>query len=185
MTTPTVIFQVTALGRNPRALDQSARSVIYWLRNTPGLEYRARVWLVIEPEGYATDPAMYDSLAREGVRVLVIPAHYRTALDTHGKARALEYACEVRRDSGLSSPDAWVYHQDEETCAGQDTLLGISEFVRDQRRLVGAGVILYPLDWSGLPSHIQELTRSFDDFRVLDSMTQPGNPTVGFHGSHI
>jgi hypothetical protein len=37
----------------------------------------------------------------------------------------------------------------------------------------------------GTPSHVQELTRSYDDLRVLDSMTKPGNPTAGFHGSHF
>lgn len=185
MTRPTVIFQVTAIGRNVRALDATVRSVLFWIRNTPHLAFRARVWAVVEPEGYLTDPELYESLRSEGVRVMVIPKAYRTELGTHGKARALEFACDARRDSGLSSPLVWVYHQDEETCVGEDTLRGISDFVLQDRALVGAGVILYPLDWSGFPSHIQELTRSYDDFRVLDSMTQPGNPTVGFHGSHI
>ena len=68
---------------------------------------------------------------------------------------------------------------------GQDTLLGISEFIREGRSLVGSGIILYPVDWLGTPSHVQELTRTYDDFRVLDSMTRPGNPTAGFHGSHF
>ncbi len=90
-----------------------------------------------------------------------------------------------RQELGISNDSTWVYHQDEETCVGQDTLLGISDFIRDRKGLLGAGIILYPLDWVGSPSHIQELTRSYDDFRVLDSMTMPGNPTLGFHGSHI
>lgn len=185
MTAPTVIFQVTAIGRNVRALDATVRSVLYWIRNTPRLPYRARIWVVVEPEGYATNPALYESLRRAGAEIRVIPPAYQTPLGTHGKARALEFACERRRSSGLSTPDVWVYHQDEETCVGQDTLRGIADFVREGRGLVGVGVILYPVDWTGLPSHIQELTRTYDDLRVLDSMTQPGNPTVGFHGSHI
>jgi beta-1,4-mannosyltransferase len=184
-TPPTVLFQVTAIGRNVRALDTTVRSVLYWLRNTPRLPFRARIWVVLEPEGYATDPAVYESLRRAGAEIMVIPATYETRLGTHGKARGLQYACDRRQAAGLSSPDVWVYHQDEETCVGQDTLRGIADFLREGRGLVGVGVILYPLDWAGLPSHIQELTRTYDDLRVLDSMTQPGNPTVGFHGSHI
>ncbi len=185
MRPPTVIFQVTAIGRNVRAIETSVRSVLYWVRNTPRLGFRAVVWVVVEPDGYATSPDLYASLRREGVTVRIVPAEYRTPGDTRGKGRALHFACETRTRSGWSSPDVWVYHQDEETCVGQDTLQGISDFLRQGDARIGVGVILYPLDWSGTPSHIQELTRSFDDFRVLDSMTQPGNPTAGFHGSHL
>jgi egghead protein (zeste-white 4 protein) len=182
---PTVIFQLTAIGKNPGAIEESARSVLYWVRRTPRLAYRYLIWAVIEREGYRTSPRVYESLERAGVEVIVVPDSYATALGTEGKARALEFATELRRRRGLAGEDVWVYHQDEETCVGQDTLLGISQFVRDGRWSVGTGVILYPIDWSGSPSHVQEVTRSFDDFRVLDSMTLPGNPTTGFHGSHF
>ena len=185
MRPPTVIFQVTAIGKNSAALDESARSVLYWLRNTPRLFLRPLVWVVIEPEGYASAPALYDALTDEGVRVLVVPKDYTTPLGARGKARALHYATEARVAAGLSNAETWVYHQDEETCVGEDTLLGISQFVERGNHLVGSGVILYPIDWAGTPTHVQELTRSYDDFRVLDSMTEPGNPTAGFHGSHI
>ncbi|MCI4317775.1 MAG: glycosyltransferase family 2 protein, partial [Thermoplasmata archaeon] len=185
MSQPTVIFQVTAIGDSPHALAASVRSVLYWVRRTPKLRYRYLLWLVVEPQGYATDPDLYESLRREGAVVMVIPTDYRTRRGTSGKGRALQYATEERVRRGLSDPLVWVYHQDEETCVGQDTLEGISEFVAQGDRLVGTGVILYPLDWVGSPSHVQELTRSFDDFRVLDSMTAAGNPTSGFHGSHF
>jgi len=183
--TPTVLFQITAIGKHPRALEATVTSVLYWLRRTPRLGFRYRLWLVVEPEGFGMSPDVYAKLERAGAEVFVVPPGYRTPLGTKGKARALEYASEQRRRVGLSVPWVWVYHQDEETCVGQDTLAGISEFVRDGRSLVGAGIILYPLDWMGTPSHVQELTRSYDDLRVLDSMTKPGNPTAGFHGSHF
>ena len=185
MTPPTVLFQVTAIGRNPRSMDETVRSVLHWVRHTPGLAFRYLLWVVIEPEGYDRSRATYEALARDGAQVMVVPDGYRTPLGAAGKARALEYACAVRRHLGLSRPDVWVYHQDEETCVGQDTLTGISNFVRRDEARVGTGVILYPLDWSGSPSHVQELTRSYDDFRVLDSMTESWNPTTGFHGSHF
>jgi beta-1,4-mannosyltransferase len=185
VTFPTVIFQITAIGKNARALDASARSVLHWVRHTPSLAIRHRLWLVIEPEGYASAPAVYESLRASGAEIWIVPRDYTTPLGTRGKARALQFAVERRQELRLSNSSTWVYHQDEETCVGQDTLLGISDFIRDRRGLVGAGIILYPIDWAGSPSHIQELTRSYDDFRVLDSMTMPGNPTLGFHGSHI
>jgi beta-1,4-mannosyltransferase len=141
--------------------------------------------VVIEPEGYSSAPDLYDALGREGVRIMVVPPSYATPLRALGKARALHFAAESRFELGLSNATTWIYHQDEETCVGQDTLLGIAKFVRSNRYLVGSGVILYPIDWAGTPTHVQELTRSYDDFRVLDSMTEPGNLTAGFHGSHI
>lgn len=182
---PKVFFQITAIGKNPGTLEASASSVLYWLRRTPRLRFRAEVWAIIEPEGYAAAPEVYGRLAGEGVRVVVVPAGYSTPLGTAGKARALQYGVELRQREGRSSAGAWVYHQDEETSVGQDTLLGISDFIGQDRRTVGVGIILYPIDWDGSPSHLQELTRTYDDFRVLDSMTMPGNPTAGFHGSHI
>ena len=182
---PTVIFQVTAIGKSVRTLEESVRSVLYWTRHTPYLRFRYLVWVVVEPEGYATDPALYETLRSYGADIWVVPRDYRTPLGTRGKARALQYATEQRLRLGLSRPDVWVYHQDEETCVGQDTLLGISEFVSGGDKLVGAGIILYPIDWSPIPTHVQEFTRSYDDFRVLDSLTMPGNPTAGFHGSHF
>ena len=185
MRSTTVLFQITAIGKNVGALEESARSVLYWARHTARLPYRVEVWLVVEPDGYATAPAVYEALRRDGARILVVPRSYSTPLGTSGKARALQFAVERRQALGLSGASTWVYHQDEETCVGQDTMLGIADFVRQDRLQVGVGVILYPIDWAGTPSHIQELTRTYDDFRVLDSMTLPANPTAGFHGSHI
>jgi beta-1,4-mannosyltransferase len=182
---PTILFQVTAIGKNARALAATARSVLYWVRNTPKLGFRHLLWVVVEPEGHGSAPEVYADLERAGAQVWVVPASYRTRLGTTGKARALQFASDQRQRLGLSGPDVWVYHQDEETCVGEDTLRGISDFVLEGRALVGAGIILYPIDWAGSPSHVQELTRSYDDLRVLDSMTMPGNPTAGFHGSHF
>lgn len=181
----TVIFQVTAIGENLHALSETVGSVLHWAQHSPAVCYRPLVWLIVEPQGYASDPGLYESWRRDGAEVWVVPKGYRTPLGTSGKARALQYACDLRTRLGKSGPAVWVYHQDEETCVGQDTVLGISEFIRREEKLVGAGIILYPLDWSPIPTHVQELTRSYDDLRVLDSLTLPGNPTAGFHGSHF
>jgi egghead protein (zeste-white 4 protein) len=185
VTVPTVIFQVTAIGKNVHALDATVESVRYWVRRTPYLRFRYLIWVVAEPEGYATDPSVYEKWRSEGVDVYIVPKEYETPQRTRGKGRALQYACDLRRAQGLSNDGVWLYHQDEETCVGQDTLLGISEFVNDGSKLLGTGIILYPIHWTPIPTHVQEFTRSYDDLRVLDSLTLPGNPTVGFHGSHF
>jgi len=89
MRAPTVLFQVTAIGKNSRALDATARSVLHWLRNTPKLGFRYLLWLVVEPEGYWSAPTVYESLERAGARIVVVPEDYQTPLGTKGKARAL------------------------------------------------------------------------------------------------
>ena len=185
MTLPTVIFQVTAIGENTQALNETIQSVLYWERQSPSLGFRPLLWAVVEPEGYETDPTLYESWREAGAKVWIVPKEYRTPLGTTGKARALQYACDLRERLDLTNPEVWVYHQDEETCVGEDTLRGIAEFIRSGTKLIGAGVILYPVDWAPIPTHVQEFTRSYDDLRVLDSLTMPGNPTAGFHGSHF
>jgi len=50
---------------------------------------------------------------------------------------------------GLANKNVWIYFQDEETNVGEDTILGIIEFIIDSndKYLVGNGIILYPLDF--------------------------------------
>ena len=179
LSSPSVIFQVTAIGKNTRALQETVGSVQHWVRNTPRLGFRFLLWVVVEPDGYRTDPAVYERMRRDGVEVFVVPEKYETPLGTRGKARALEFACERRRERGLSTSSVWVLPPGRGDVRRPGHPPGISEFVRDGQKLVGAGLIVYPIDWTGSPSHVQELTRTYDDFRVLDSLTMPGQSHSG------
>lgn len=70
---------------------------------------------------------------------------------------------------------------------GEDTVLGNLDFVLDSedKRLYGAGIILYPQNWNGSINGMQETTRSGDDFRLLSMIKLKGSPLFGYHGSHF
>lgn len=189
----TVIFNITSQGNNILTLKNSIESVHYWynyLSSSGYINYKYEIDVVIEPEPYYKNKVFYESLYEyfgKSLRLIVVPRDYATSNNTKYKARALNFAVEDRKAKGLNNTNAWVYHQDEETTVGEDTLLGISEFINkaDTKVKYGAGFIIYCLDWSLRPSQIQEMSRTNDDYRVLFSLNTKTNPLVGFHGSHF
>lgn len=184
---PLVIFQITTTGENAKTVANSARSVLHWTQRHPEVCFTPLVWIVCEEFGYLPNKATLDSIRDEGARLIVTPKGYQTPLGTTRKGRALQYAVEVRRQGGLRLDRTWVYHQDDETAVGEDTVLGIDEYVREHldEKSVACGVILYPQHGEDFrPSMIQELGRTQDDVRTLFSMTSSYNAFSGFHGSH-
>ena len=184
---PTVIFQTTSTGVNVATVENTVRSVLYWTARHPELCYRPEVWLCIEEWGYTPNKDRIDRLMGEGVRVVVTPLGYRTCRGTTRKGRALQYAVEARRAEIPDLRRVWVYHQDDETAVGEDTVLGIDEFVRTHysEPSIGAGVILYPQHSADFrPSRVQEFHRTHDDVRMIAFLTSRHNWFSGYHGSH-
>lgn len=182
-----VRFQVTSTGVNVETVLNSLRSVLYWTRRHPEVCYDSEVWLLAEEWGYGPIQDRYEEVLREGVRLLVTPTTYRTPRSTGRKARSLQYSVEQRRREDIDLSRTWVYHQDDETAIGEDTVLGIDEFIRNHgdQPALGAGVILYPQHAADFrPSQIAEFHRTSDDIRVLYSLTQRSNLMSGYHGSH-
>ncbi len=184
---PTVVFQITSTGVNVETVLNTARSALYWTRRHPELRYDVRVWLVVEGWGYAPNRERLDVLRNEGCEILVVPTEYRTAKGTTRKGRALQFATERRRELGVAMSRLWVYHHDDETAIGEDTVLGIDEFVgaNYDRKAVGCGIILYSQQAEDFrPSQIQEFSRTKDDLRTIYTITSRHNMFSGFHGSH-
>jgi beta-1,4-mannosyltransferase len=184
---PTVIFQITSTGINVETILNTARSALYWTGRHPEVAYRSEVWLVVEGWGYAPNRARLDVLKDEGVRILVTPVEYRTPKGTTRKGRALQYATERRAECDTPLDRLWTYHQDDETAVGEDTILGIDEYVREHahEKSVGCGIILYSQHAEDYrPSQIQEFNRTKDDIRTVFTITSRHNMFSGFHGSH-
>jgi len=184
---PTVIFQITSTGINVETILNTARSALYWTRRHPEVSYRSEVWLVVEGWGYAPNRDRLDVLRAEGVRIIVTPVEYQTVLGTTRKGRALQYATDRRAEAGIPLDRLWTYHQDDETAVGEDTILGIDEYVRDHHaeKSVGCGIILYSQHAEDFrPSQIQEFNRTKDDIRTVFTITSRHNMFSGFHGSH-
>ena len=177
-----VIFQLTTLGRAPRTVYNSIRSVHYWARKV-GINYES--WIITEENADLLSTEYADRIRSEGTRIVVVPSDYETPKGTRSKARALHYACELRkREFGLND-HIWIYHQDDETCIGEDTVLGICSLISSGKYLIGSGIIIYPLNFENTPDHVQEFMRSYDDFRAMGSLMTRRNPLIGFHGSHF
>jgi hypothetical protein len=121
------------------------------------------------------------------INLIIVPSNYQTKNNTKFKARALNYSCELRKQLGLANKDVWIYFQDEETCVGEDTILGILEFIIDaeDKYFVGNGIILYPLDFENTSINAQELLRSGDDIRNLSWQKIKKTALLGYHGSHF
>lgn len=184
---PTVLFQITSTGVNVETVLNTARSALYWTRQHPEVGFDPRFWLVVEGWGYAPNRERLDVLRQEGVDVVVVPVEYQTAKGTTRKGRALQYATERRRALGLDLARLWIYHHDDETAIGEDTILGIDEFVASHADApaVGCGIILYSQGAEDFrPSQIQEFSRTKDDLRTICTITSRHNLFSGFHGSH-
>jgi len=184
---PTVHFQITTTGVNAATVDHTARSVLYWTRRHPEVCFQSVVWIFAEEWGYGPNRDVFDRLERDGVQVVVVPAAYRPPGGSLRKSRALQYSVEYRRSLGHDPKDTWVYHHDDETAIGEDTVLGIDEFLRAHQHepALGMGIILYPQAVGEYRApFVADLIRAKDDFRNMLTITGKRNIFGGFHGSH-
>ncbi len=181
-----VNFLVTTTGANHETACYTLESTLYWTARHPETCFDSAIWLLIEESGYLANRERFDVFKERGVRIVVTPADYRTPRGTTRKGRALQYAVERRHEAFPDLSKVWVYHQDEETAIGEDTVLGIDEFVRGHQhdQALGVGLILYDQHFSWRPSQLAELARTDTDLRLMFSVVRVNNPFGGFHGSH-
>jgi len=178
-----IIFQITTKGNNIKSLERSIFSVKYWIMKINekyNINLNFEIWIVIDEENSKN----LEHLSEEKIRLVIVPSSFSTKNGTKYKARALEYANLLRRKLGLNNQNVWIYHQDEETCIGEDTILGILDFINRNDKLIGCGIIVYPLDWRNSTTFAEEMLRSSDDLRLL-SLIKKGKLPFGYHGSHF
>jgi beta-1,4-mannosyltransferase len=185
-----IIFQITTRGENLDTLRHSFDSTRYWIgkvKKERSLDFRSEIWILTEQDRYEAETEFFDGLEENGAVLVVVPSGYETPNGAGFKARALHYACEVRMNRGIDTTNDWVYHQDTETMIGEDTVLGNLDFVTEpgDDRLIGAGIILYPLGWKYKYNSVEETTRSVGDIGALGQMRLWGAVPFGYHGSHL
>jgi len=128
-----VIFQITTRGFNVDALKRSVESVKYWAQK---YLKNYEIWIVTEPDA---NPEI-DNI--KGVKIIKVPYEFSTPNRSKYKARALEYAKQLRKD--YDHENTWIYFMDEESIVGEDTILGIIDFIENKKGLIGQGLIIYP-----------------------------------------
>ena len=185
-----VFFTITTRGLNIETVEETVRSVLYWtevVRERYGIDFESYIWVVTEEDTYVSARERYDEMEFLGVKVLPTPSDYGTENDTKFKARALNYALEIRRELGYNTRDDWIYHQDEETMVGEDTILGILDFIinSDDSRNYGAGVILYPKFWDNRVTCGEEISRTYTDFSFAGQRRLKRYSLFWYHGSHF
>jgi len=185
-----VIFILPTNGKNLKTVTKSVQSVVYWseivkrkLNNIPVIAS----WIIVEEDNYMENLEFYEDVRRLGCRIIVVPKNFQTANKTQHKARALAYALEVMRREQLATENVWIYHQDDETMVGEDTIFGIMDYIEGAgpRDVYAAGIIIYPDGWKGVASQTQEPVRSYDDMRILFTTKIKRVLSFGHHGSHL
>ena len=127
-----VIFQITTRGFNVDAVKRSVESIKYW---APKYLKNYEIWIVTEPDANPEIDNIKD------VKIIKVPKDFQTPNGSKYKARALEYAKELRKE--YDHENTWIYFMDEESIVGEDTILGIIDFI-ENKGLIGQGLIIYP-----------------------------------------
>jgi len=182
-----IIYTLTTRGKNTDTVKDSTKSVLYWLKKVKekyALNFGAEPWVVTEEDSYTERKGRFKGLENLGAKIFVVPEDYETTNRTKFKARALNYITEERGDLGLNTKNDWIYHQDDETTVGEDTVLGNLDFILSKNGILGTGTILYDLDWKNTILFTKELLRTPDEYRVLMSNKLKGI-CLGQHGSHF
>lgn len=126
---------------------------------------------------------------RSGSRIIVVPKDFHCRNGTITKARALEYAREMRSLSGEAGQDEFIYHLDDDTSVSRETIWSIADFInnRSDRYDLAQGVLTFPHDLStSYLSKIADSVRPSDDLTRFYFFTGVLHaPLAGLHGEHL
>ncbi len=170
-----VVHAIVTSGTNIGAVENTVESIQYWYREV-SRKYNINVRYEVE---VITEEYALQRLKRalpSGVRLIAVPQGFRTKNGASYKARALEYA-RINRQLG-NAARTWIYHHDDETAVGEDTILGIIGFIINKKGDVGVNAVVYPLAWKGgIVGHLETVRSALDVTNISIS------PKILKHGS--
>lgn len=186
----TLLVVVPTIGR-PDTYPALERVVRSYCAHLPGFFADVRVDIVTE-EGCGAAEQIEELAQRlKGVRVLTVPASYRTPRGTRFKARANHYAHEVRIAEGEARDDVWVLHMDDDTAVGPDTAVALARFLEQQRHAerrgahkhLAQGILTYPREHAlNIWTWLADAARPAADLAQFSVFTGHGTPLAGLHG---
>lgn len=188
VSTATLIVVVPTIGRHDT--QPALRRVLHSFCNfLPAYFPRMRVDVVIEETCEASGSIAALAAESTHVRVLTIPSEYRTPKGSRFKARANEYANELRIAEGEATDDVWVLHMDDDTAVGQDTaeylvrFIGEQQSIGEQRLHLTQGVLTYPRELAANRlTWLADAIRPGCDISLFAVATGRGSPIAGLHG---
>jgi beta-1,4-mannosyltransferase len=181
-----VIVQIPTIGRHD-VIPALSRVVESFETYMPRSFTRWRVDVVAEESCEAS--AELERLASPNVRILYVPARYRTAHGAQRKARANQWVNELRQRVGEARSDVWVLHMDDDTGIGPDTPPAVARVInenpvhRPQRADLAQGVLTYPRAFARRPwPWLADAIRPGSDVSLFRASTGGGRPFIGVHG---
>lgn len=181
-----VIFTVPSLC-HPGSTNALRRVLNSIIDHAPGDLTRWRIDVVAE-EG--ADLGLLEEMRRRPhVRVLVVPSSYETEQGARFKTRANQYAMEERRRHGENGADTFIYHLDDDTHVGADTVASLAEFIETEsdHHYLAQGILTFPRELT--PSRLAwycDAIRPADDLTRFAFFTgKLGRPLGGLHGEHV
>jgi egghead protein (zeste-white 4 protein) len=145
---------------------------------------------VVTEEGLAAPELVKWLASLPSVRVVMVPKAYETPKGAKYKTRANQYAMELRQREGDNTADSYVYHIDDDTSVGADTVASLAEFIatcRDGRYYLAQGVLAFPRELtSSTLCWLADSVRPGDDITRFSFFTvMLGRPLGGLHGEHL
>lgn len=165
------------------------RSVISYVTHLPQCFPRMRIDIVTE-EGCEAQERIDRLAMRSGlIRVMTVPKGYQTPNGTRFKARANNFAHEVRILEHEARHDVWVLHMDDDTGVGPDTAVEMAQFIWEQHRKgnkakhMAQGILTYPREYAkSRLTWLADSVRPADDVARFAALTGGGTPRAGVHG---
>ncbi|MDR3081436.1 MAG: glycosyltransferase family 2 protein [Streptomyces sp.] len=195
MTPPALVEQdflitlVPTIGRHDTypALE---RSVLSYVEHLPTWFPYMRVDVLTEEGCEAAERIDELAASHPLIRVVTVPKAYTTPNGTRFKARANNYAHELRIAEGEALEDVWVLHMDDDTGVGPDTSASLAQFINRQRRAtpeevkhMAQGILTYPRENAvSMLTWFADAIRPADDIARFRAFTGLGTPAAGVHG---
>jgi beta-1,4-mannosyltransferase len=183
-----LVVVVPTIGRHDTfpALHRVVHSFITYL---PECFPKLRIDVVIEQGCEAAERIAELGAVSRYIRIVTVPRSYRTANGTRFKARANNYAHELRVAQHEDRDDVWVLHMDDDTGVGLDTAIALARLIEQQRALgdeachLAQGILTYPREHArSRLSWLADALRPIADVTVYSAFTGGGTPLAGVHG---
>jgi beta-1,4-mannosyltransferase len=191
--TESLVVVIPTIGRLD-VLPALRRSVFSCLNELEPCFPRLRMDILIE-EGCAGEREIRAIAAwhPDLVRIVVVPACYRTVRRSRFKARANQYSADLLTHEGMARDDVWVLHMDDDTGLGPGAASEIARFINNQptagdprAKHLAQGILAYPresaqnkLFW------LADAVRPADDISRFCAWTGGGTPRAGLHGEFL
>lgn len=120
--------------------------------------------------------------------VTVVPPQYKTDKGTLGKARALQYMVEKRRESGDANKKTWIFHLDEESFVTDQGMISVLKYISEEANPpMSEGPIIYPNKFFevNILCRTIECLRSYTCYERASEMTGRNSIPAHTRGSNL